>query len=124
MTEKKLELMVEESAELASLPGNFGGKVEDGKLLLPQNIYQFFYKAQATRDAGILIATYQHFPSYKKLLAEHLGWDEQKVQEAYENLVELVRDYVPERYLNWNPPKRVYGVMPPNQNYIGKTPEQ
>ena len=124
MTEKKLELWVEESAELSSSPGDFGGKVQDGKLLLPQNVYKLFDDLRATHDAGSLIATYQHFPSYKKVLAEHLGWKEEEVQKAYENLVDLVRDHVPERYLNWSPPKRAYGAMPPDPSYIGKTPRQ
>jgi len=113
MTDKKLELMVEESRELSCSPGNFGGKLEEGKLLLPQNVYKLFDDLHATRDAGILIATYQHFSVYKRMLAEHLGWKEEEVQKAYESLVDLVRDHVPERYLNWNPPQYSMGAKKP-----------
>lgn len=107
--------MVEESAELNSSPGNFGGKIQGGKLLLPNDVYTFFDEAQATDDAGILIATHQHFPSYKNLLAKHLGWKEEEVQKAYENLVDLVRDHVPERYLNWKPPQYEMGARNPTE---------
>ena len=110
MTEKKLELMVEQSSELKCSPGDFGAKIVDDTLLLPEEVYSFFVKAQATRNAGSLVATYQHFPSYKKLLAKELGWEVGEVQEAYENLVELVRDYVPERYLKWGPRQYVMGA--------------
>ena len=114
MTEKKLELRVEESAELSSTPGDFGGKIEGNKLLLPQKVYTFFVKAQATRNAGILIAAYQHFSSiYPRLLAAHLGWKKEDVQKAYEGLVDLVRDHVPERYLNLKPHQYAMGARDP-----------
>ena len=118
MTKEKLELMVEGSAELKCSPGDFSGKVEGGRLLLPQDVYKFFDDLHATRDTGILIATYQHFSVYKRMLAEHLGWKEEEVQKAYENLVDLVRDHVPERYLNWKP--RQYGVGARNPEELKK----
>jgi|SRR3989338_2233206 len=123
MSEKKLELLIEESADLTSSPGDFGGKVESGKLLLPREIYNFFDGLGGTHDAGILIATYQHFPSQRKVLAEQLGWKEEEVQKAYENLVELVQDYVPESYLNWKPRQYGMGARMPDE-FIGKTPEE
>ena len=115
MTKNKLELMVEGSPDLNYRPGDFGGKIENGKLLLPQQIYNFFDELGGTHDAGVLIATYQHWPSQREVLARQLGWKEEEVQQAYEGLVDLVRDHVPEECLNWNPPQYGMGAREPKK---------
>ena len=113
MVEKLERLLVEESDEIQASPGSFGAEIQSGKVLVPTKVYEFFSQFGRPRDAGLMVATYQHYPSIKGELAKQLGWKEEEVQDAYEGFVDLVRDYVPDRYLNWNPPKRTFGARKP-----------
>ena len=110
MADKLEKLAVKESNKISASLGDFGGKISDGELLLPTNVYHFFSKNCSVRNINSLIATYQ-VSHCEGLLAKHLGWNEDEVKQAYEGLVDLVRDHVHERYLNWNPPKRAYGAF-------------
>ena len=44
MADKLEKLAVKESNKISASLGDFGGKISDGELLLPTNVYHFFSK--------------------------------------------------------------------------------
>jgi len=130
MTEKKLELMVKESAELNSSPGNFGEVANEIErvLYLPSQTYKAFEEALGgrgnIRDTNILLSCIVSSPTSFKEIQKGLGWTEEEFKTAEEKLMNTLRKYVPEEYFNWNPPKRAYGAMLPDPSFIGKTAQQ
>lgn len=118
MTEKKLELMVKESAGLNHSPGDFGevANEKDGTLYLPSKIYNTFQENLGGRtnlkSSYDLVSLIVGFPGCFKMMHQNLGWTKDEFKKAQEKIMNTLRPYAPEEYFNWNPPKRAYGVLP------------
>ncbi|GEM_PF-6797583 len=123
----KLEnLLVELSKELTYSPGDFGAKVEGGKLLLPEGVYNQVTDFGTYFRAEDILGMLQTFPSYKNLIAQELGWDIELVNMACEKLGDLLRPYVDDIYFKKSEPKKmVYGVTesPEHKQVFGETKE-
>lgn len=105
MTEKKLEwLLAEPSPEARYSKGDFGAKVEGGKLLLPGELYAGLTNNGNLRSAEEIVAIFEYFPSYQRTVAEKLGWSEEEVRTAYQGFVALVRPHIDPQFFEKREP--------------------
>ena len=130
MTERK-NLLVLESLILPYERGNFGEVVneQEGLFYLPFAIYQKFEENLGgrtnIRDVEGLATCISCCPFGFKEIQKKLGWTDEEFKRAEDKLVDTLRKYVPEEFLNPEPqPPRTYGAMPGNPTDIGKTVQQ
>ena len=128
MTEKpNLEVIM--STILPYKKGDFGAIVnkEEGKMYLPLPIYKAFENALGGRTnikrTDLLVSSIVTFPTCFKEIQKDLGWNDEEFKQAEEKLMQTLRQYAPAEYFDPEP-QMVYGAMPPNPSYVGKTPEQ
>ena len=125
MTRKNIEhILAEPSTQLNYSRGDFGAKIENGKLLLPEGVYQLVTNDGDCRDAASIASLFDTFPSHKRVIAEGLGWERQEVDAAYQKLFELIKPYITQKMsqlMAVKRPSRIGGYMVPEE-YLGKTP--
>lgn len=92
--------------------GDFGAKIEDNCLLIPEDLETALERFGKTHglvmgEAMVIITTATSFPSE---LARLLGWSRKEVERAKAKLFEQLRGHVPDEYLA-PPPQKTYGVI-------------
>src|SRR3989338_905170 len=122
---QKLELMIEESAELSSSPGNFESRIKNGRVHLPTSVYSLFTQIDLYTVEQI-IAFYLSYPlDLQDFTINHLGWNIEQAKMAYETFFNLVEPHIDQNAFETKEPL-VYllNALPPNADYEGKTPQQ
>ena len=97
-------LAVEISEQLTYAPGDFGAKVEDGRLLLPRRVYEVFATHEES-DLGyayeIICAFENRSYDFRADVVKELGWKREEVETAYEKLFRQTYHSIPESILRW-----------------------
>jgi hypothetical protein len=99
-------------------PGDFGAKLAEGKLWLPQEIVEPLGRF-SVRTAEDLLAYLGAFPS---AIAEALGWRLEEVERARESLVSALREHLDpallERTPTFDPPLGAFdpSELPPDDD--------
>ncbi|MEK6809758.1 MAG: hypothetical protein AABY40_03720 [Nanoarchaeota archaeon] len=131
MTQKKLELIIKESAELKNSPGNFGEVANEKEKVLyfPSQTYKAFEEALGgminISSTHLLVSCTVSYPTCFKEVQKKLGWTEEEFKRAEEKLMQTLRQYTPEEFFNPIPaPPRAYGASPKDPSDIGRTAQQ
>ena len=97
-------LPVESSATLTYAPGNFGAKIEKGKLLLPSEVYEVLASHEES-ELGyayeIICAFENRSYDFKAEVAGAVGWRREEIETAYEKLFRQTYHSIPEQILRW-----------------------
>ncbi len=120
---KKIEtIVIESSSELEAKVGDFAVKLEEGKILFPESVYSHITNNGEYRTVLELVSVYDAFPSSLDTVARKIGWSRQDVDIAYQKLLAIVADYLPDDAFI-RPSRRDYGDVIPSE-WIGKTVEE
>ncbi len=97
-------LQIESSAELNYSPGDFGAKIEKGKLLLPTEVYEALtgggeYRLELHYE--IVSVFENNFYDFRGDVAGKLGWSREEVETAYQSFFRQTCRYIPEPILRF-----------------------
>lgn len=97
-------LPVDSSAALKYSPGDFGAKIEEGKLLLPPPVYEVLASHEESRleyAYEIICAFENKSYDFRGDVAGALGWSKEEVDTAYQKLFRQTYRSIPQTILKW-----------------------